>query len=209
MKSLLLQQLRTAREEASELLHKTSVPAEKLEGIKQHPESLEEIDSSQISPNQYFKGRQETNKVISRKLMRLKPEERNTSLSSCGGNGADIEKENKMELEKVQNSGNTLESPLTTTELPRYQIGKAVSGFDYGLFNCLRLKKVTYPLCTLEQKGVWFCHLEDSLSWQLLHKALEAARPRSENWPGTRHATALLTVPLASFYPIQEEDNLV
>ncbi|KFO85925.1 hypothetical protein N320_04499, partial [Buceros rhinoceros silvestris] len=99
-KSLLLQQLHTARKEASELLHKTSIPAEKLEGIKQHPESLEEIDSSQISPNQYFKGRQETNKVISRKLVRLKPEERNSPLSSCGSNGADVEKENKVEAEK-------------------------------------------------------------------------------------------------------------
>ncbi|KAF1575645.1 hypothetical protein FQV11_0009127, partial [Eudyptes moseleyi] len=99
-KSLLLQQLHTARKEASELLHETSTPAEKLEGIKQDPESLEEIGSSKISQNQYFKVRQETNKVIPRKLMRLKPEKINTPLSSCGGNGADIEKENRMEVEK-------------------------------------------------------------------------------------------------------------
>ncbi|KFQ12669.1 hypothetical protein N330_01048, partial [Leptosomus discolor] len=99
-KSLLLQQLRTARREASELLHKMSIASENLEGIKQDPESLEEIGSSKISQNRYFKVKQETNKVIPRKLMRLQPEKRNTPLSSGGGNGADIEKENKMEAEK-------------------------------------------------------------------------------------------------------------
>ncbi|KFW07399.1 hypothetical protein N327_13516, partial [Fulmarus glacialis] len=99
-KSLLLRQLRTARKEASELLHKTSTLPEKLEGIKQDPESPEEIGSSKISQKQYFKLRQEANKVIPRKLMRLKPEKRNIPLSSHGGNGADIEKENRMEVEK-------------------------------------------------------------------------------------------------------------
>ncbi|KFV16309.1 hypothetical protein N340_01876, partial [Tauraco erythrolophus] len=99
-KSLLLQQLRTARKEASELLHKTSTLAERLEGIEQDPESLEERGSSKISQTQRFKVRQETNKVIPRKLMRLKPEKINTPLSSRGGNGAGIEKENRMEAEK-------------------------------------------------------------------------------------------------------------
>ncbi|XP_009982537.1 PREDICTED: uncharacterized protein C16orf71 homolog, partial [Tauraco erythrolophus] len=54
-KSLLLQQLRTARKEASELLHKTSTLAERLEGIEQDPESLEERGSSKISQTQRFK----------------------------------------------------------------------------------------------------------------------------------------------------------
>ncbi|KFQ61601.1 hypothetical protein N334_04747, partial [Pelecanus crispus] len=99
-KSLLLQQLRTARKEALELLHKTSNLAEKLEGIKQDPESLEETYSSKISQTQYCKVRQETNKVIPRKLMRLKPEKRNAPLSSHGGDGANIEKENRMEVKK-------------------------------------------------------------------------------------------------------------
>ncbi|KFZ63581.1 hypothetical protein N321_12706, partial [Antrostomus carolinensis] len=99
-KSLLLQQLHTARKEASELLHRASTQSEKLEGIKQDPESLEEIGSSKMSPTQHFKVGQETNKVIPRKLRRLKAEKRNTPLSSCGGNGADIEKENRMEVEK-------------------------------------------------------------------------------------------------------------
>ncbi|XP_075021950.1 dynein axonemal assembly factor 8 [Calonectris borealis] len=122
-KSLLLQQLRTARKEASELLHKTSTLPEKLEGIKQDSESLEEIGFSKIS-QKYFKLRQEANKVIPRKLMRLKPEKRNIPLSSHGGNGTDIEKENRMEVEKVQHSGNAPESPLTTTELPRTEESK-------------------------------------------------------------------------------------
>jgi len=52
--------------------------------------------------------------------MRLKSEKRNTPLTSRGGNGADIENENRMETEKVQHSGNAPESPLTTAELPRY-----------------------------------------------------------------------------------------
>ncbi|KAM9290760.1 dynein axonemal assembly factor 8 [Morus bassanus] len=123
-KSLLLQQLHRARKEASELLHKTTTAAEKLQGIKKDPESLEEIGSSNISQNQDFKVRQETNKMIPRKLMRLKSEKKNTPLSSCGGNGADIVKENRMEVEKVQHSGNAPESPLTTTELLRTEESK-------------------------------------------------------------------------------------
>lgn len=118
-KSLLLQQLHRARKEASELLHKTATPAEKLEGLKQDPGSLEEIGSSIISQKQYFKVKQETNKEIPRRL-RLKPEKRNGILSSHGDNGADIEKENKMEAEEVQNSGDAPDSPLTATEWPRY-----------------------------------------------------------------------------------------
>ncbi|KAM6299298.1 dynein axonemal assembly factor 8 [Aegotheles albertisi] len=121
-KSLLLQQLHAARKGASELL-KTSTLAEKLEGIKQDPESLEERGSSKISQTQHFKVRQETNKVIPRKL-RLKPEERNALLSSSGSNGADIEKENRMEVEKVEHSGNAPESPITPTELPRTEESK-------------------------------------------------------------------------------------
>ncbi|KFW03602.1 hypothetical protein N326_06374, partial [Eurypyga helias] len=99
-KSLLLRQLHTARKEASELLHKTSTPVEKLEGIKQDPESRDEKGSSKISQTQYFNVRQETNDVIPRKLMGLKLEKINTPLSSHEGNGAGIEKENKAEAEK-------------------------------------------------------------------------------------------------------------
>ncbi|XP_054067001.1 dynein axonemal assembly factor 8 [Rissa tridactyla] len=123
-KSLLLQQLRTARKEASELLHKTSTPDEKLEGIKQDPESPEERGFSKRSQKQYFEMKQETKKVIPRKLMRLKPEKRNSTLSNHGDNGANIEKENKVEAEKVQNSGNAPESSLTATEWPRTEESK-------------------------------------------------------------------------------------
>lgn len=55
--------------------------------------------------------------------MRLKPEEKNTPLSSCGGNGADTEKENRKEVEEVQHPGNAPESLLTATEFPRYHTG--------------------------------------------------------------------------------------
>ncbi|XP_032560034.1 uncharacterized protein C16orf71 homolog isoform X1 [Chiroxiphia lanceolata] len=113
-KSLLLQQLRAARKETSELLCKASTPTEKLD-----PESLEDRGSSSISQTQYCKVKQETNKVVPRELMRLEPEKKSPPLSSCGDNEADIEKGNKMEAEKVQNSGNVPECPLTTTELPR------------------------------------------------------------------------------------------
>ncbi|KFO71223.1 hypothetical protein N303_04382, partial [Cuculus canorus] len=99
-KSFLLQQLRTAHKEASGLLHKPSTLAETPEGTKQDSESLEEIDSSKIRQTQHFKVRQETNKMIPRKLMGLKAEEKNTSLSSLGGSEAAIEKENSTEIEK-------------------------------------------------------------------------------------------------------------
>ncbi|OPJ87665.1 hypothetical protein AV530_001090 [Patagioenas fasciata monilis] len=123
-KSLLLQQLRAAQREASELLHKTSTSTENLEGIKQDPERLEDRDSSKIDQTQYFKVRQETNKVIPRKMMSLKPEEKNIPLSSCGGNGADTEKENREEVEEVQHPGNAPESLLTATEFPRTEESK-------------------------------------------------------------------------------------
>ncbi|KAM6320086.1 LOW QUALITY PROTEIN: dynein axonemal assembly factor 8 [Podargus strigoides] len=112
-KSVLLQQLHMAHKEAAELLHKTFTLAEKLECIKQDVESLEDIGSSKISQTQHFKGRQETNKVVPGK-----PKKRSTPLSNCGGNEADIEKENRTEVEKVQHSGNAPESSLITTELP-------------------------------------------------------------------------------------------
>ncbi|XP_059718034.1 dynein axonemal assembly factor 8 [Haemorhous mexicanus] len=113
-KSLLLQQLRAARKEALELLHKTSVPAEKL-----HPERLEDRSSSNKSQNQSCKVRQERNEVVPRKLLRLEPGKESPPFSSCGGDGADTKKENKMEAEKIPNPGNAPECPLITAELPR------------------------------------------------------------------------------------------
>ncbi|XP_030906260.2 dynein axonemal assembly factor 8 [Melopsittacus undulatus] len=121
-KSLLLQQLHRAHKEASEISHETSIPAEKLEGIKQDPESLEEIGSSEINQSPYSEVMQETSKAIPR--MRLEPGKTNAPLSSHGSNGTDIEKETKMETEKVQDSGNFPEPPLTTPELPRTEESK-------------------------------------------------------------------------------------
>ncbi|KAF4791896.1 hypothetical protein TURU_125046 [Turdus rufiventris] len=113
-KSLLLQRLRAARKETLELLHKVSVPAEKL-----HPERLEDRGSSHKSQNQSWKVRQETNEVVPKKTMGLEPDKGSPPFSSCGGNGADTEKENKTEAEKIQNAGNTPEYLLITAELQR------------------------------------------------------------------------------------------
>ncbi|XP_032053664.1 uncharacterized protein C16orf71 homolog [Aythya fuligula] len=122
-KSLLLQQLRTARKEASELLHDVPTPAERLRGTKQDPESLEEMGASKLSQKQYRKLREETTKVISRKL-RLQPEKRDVPLSSQGSNGADTERKSEVEAENIQHSGNVPESPLPATELPRTEESK-------------------------------------------------------------------------------------
>ncbi|XP_066186189.1 dynein axonemal assembly factor 8 [Sylvia atricapilla] len=113
-KSLLLQQLRAARKEALELLHKAPVAAEKL-----HPERLEDRGSSHENQNQSCKVRQETNEVVPSKLMRLEPGKESPPFPSCEGNGADTQKENKMEAEKIQSAGDAPECPLITTELPR------------------------------------------------------------------------------------------
>lgn len=152
-KSLLLQRLRAARKESLELLHKASVPAEKL-----HPERLEDRGSSHESQSQSWKVRQETNEVVPKTMMRLEPGKGSPPFSSCGGNGADTEKENKMEAEKIQNAGNTPEYPLITAELQRYPTGKITSGFGCGFSNCPGLKKIAYLGCELVQ--VWFCYLE-------------------------------------------------
>lgn len=114
-KSLLLQQLRAARKEALELLHKAPVPAEKL-----HPERLQDTSSSHENQNQPCEVRQETIEVVPRKLVELEPAKESPPFSSCGGNRAETEKENKMEAEKIQNAGDAPECPLITAELPRY-----------------------------------------------------------------------------------------
>lgn len=154
-KSLLLQQLRAAQKEALELLHKAPVPAEKL-----HPEGLEDTGSSHENQNQSCEVRQETNEVISRTLMRLEPGKESSPFPSCGGNGADTEKENKMEAEKIPNAGDAPECPLITAGLPRYPTGKVISGFGWGSSNCPGLKQIAYLGCELEQEGVWFWYLE-------------------------------------------------
>ncbi|KFP32885.1 hypothetical protein N325_00969, partial [Colius striatus] len=99
-KSLLLQQLRRAHKEASQLLPNMSTLAEKLEDTKEDPESLEKTDSSKINETQHLKVEQETNNMIARKLMRMKLEQINAPMSNCGGNRADLEREEEMEAEK-------------------------------------------------------------------------------------------------------------
>lgn len=154
-KSLLLQQLRAARKEALELLHKAPVPAEKL-----HPERLQDTGPSHENQNQPCEVRQETIEVVPRKLVELEPAKESPPFSSCGGNRAETEKENKMEAEKIQNAGDAPECPLITAELPRYPTGKIINGFGCGSFDCPGLKKIAHLGCELEQEGVWFCYLE-------------------------------------------------
>lgn len=147
-KSLLLQQLRAAREKALELLHKVSVPAEKL-----HPERLKDRGSSPISQNQSCEVRQETNEVVPRKLRRLEPGKESPPFSSCGGNDADTEKENKMEAEEIQNAGNAPECPLITAQLPRYPTRKVISRFGCGFSNCPGLQNIALPGLWLGARG--------------------------------------------------------
>lgn len=112
------------------------------------------MDAFKVSQNQNFKMREGMNEVISRKLVRLEPEKRNTSLSSQRDNGADIETKSVMKAEKVQHLGNASESPLPTKEFPRYHTRKVTNGFHYALSNCVRLKNTTCMVCKLEQKDV-------------------------------------------------------
>ncbi|XP_064246624.1 dynein axonemal assembly factor 8 isoform X2 [Passer domesticus] len=168
-KSLLLQQLRAARKEALELLHKTSVPAEKL-----HPESLEDTPSSNKSQNQSCKARQETNEVVPMKLMRLEPGTESPPFSSCVGNGADTEKENKLEAEKIQNAGNAPECPVITAELPRRE------GSDRELSQKEEEMKERQRRCRLQEQ------LEQ---WQP-QRSVCGKQPMAENTPLLFHREA-------------------
>ncbi|XP_058278612.1 dynein axonemal assembly factor 8 [Hirundo rustica] len=168
-KSLLLQQLRAARKEALELLHKASVPAEKL-----HPERLEDRGSSDKSQNQSCKVRQETNEVVPRKLMRLEPGKESPPFSRCGGNGADTEKENKMEAEKIQNTGDAPEHPLITAELPRRE-------------GCARELSQKEEEMKERQRR---CRLQEQLErWQPL-RSVCGEQPMAENTPLLFHMEA-------------------
>ncbi|XP_030814278.1 uncharacterized protein C16orf71 homolog [Camarhynchus parvulus] len=168
-KSLLLQRLRAARKEALELLHKTSVPAEKL-----HPERLEDTASSNKSQNQSCKVRQETNEVVPRKLMRLEPGKESPPFSSCGGDGADTEKENKMEAEKIPSAGNAPVCPLITAELPRRE------GIDRELSQKEEEMKERQRRCRLQEQ------LEQ---WQPQH-SVWGKQPMAENTPLLFHREA-------------------
>ncbi|XP_054127134.1 dynein axonemal assembly factor 8 [Melozone crissalis] len=168
-KSLLLQQLRAARKEALELLHKTSLPAEKLQ-----PERLEDTASSNKSQNQSCKVRQETNEVVPRKLMRLEPGKESLPFSSCGGDRADTEKENKMEAEKIPNAGNAPECPLITAELPRRE------GSDRELSQKEEEMKERQRRCRLQEQ------LEQ---WQP-QRSVWGKQPMAENTPLLFHREA-------------------
>ncbi|XP_068886355.1 dynein axonemal assembly factor 8, partial [Aphelocoma coerulescens] len=168
-KSLLLQQLRAARKEALELLHKTSVPAEKL-----HPERLEDRGSSHISQKQSHEVRQETNEVVPRKLIRLEPGKESPPFPSCGDNRADTEKENKMETEEIQNAGNAPECPLITAQLPRRE------GSERELSQKEEEMKERQRRCRLQEQ------LEQ---WQPQHSVC-GKQPMAENTPLLFHMEA-------------------
>lgn len=122
------------------------------------------MDAFKVSQNQNFKVKEGMNEVITRKLVRLEPEKRNSSLSSQRDNGTDIGTKNIMKAEKVQHSGNASESSLPTKEFPRYHTRKVTSDFHYGLSNYVRLKNTTCMGCELERKVVWFSYLGSQLS---------------------------------------------
>ncbi|XP_063270863.1 dynein axonemal assembly factor 8 isoform X2 [Prinia subflava] len=168
-KSLLLQQLRAARKEALELVHQVAVPAEKL-----HPERLEDRDSSDKSQNQSCKVRQETNEVISRKLMRLEPGKESPPFSSCGSNRAGTDKENKMEPEKMQNAENAPESSLITAELPRREgSGRELSPKEEELKERQRR-----------------CRLQEQLQQWQPQRSVCGRQPMAENTPLLFHTEA-------------------
>lgn len=203
-KSLLLQQLRAARKEALELLHKAPVPAEKL-----HPERLEHRGSSDKSQTQSCEVRQETNEVVPRKMIRLEPGKESAPFPSCEDNGADTEKENKMEAEKIQNAGDAPECPRITAELPRYPTRQVISGFGCGFSSCPGLKNIAYLGCELEQGGVWFCYLERTTI--LAAPAGSFRGSLSGAWHYMSYGTSD-TVNWAfffSFHSTEEEDNTV
>ncbi|XP_063027533.1 dynein axonemal assembly factor 8 [Melospiza melodia melodia] len=168
-KSLLLQQLRAARKEALELLHKTSLPAEKLQ-----PERLEDTASSNKSQNQSCKVRQETNEVVPRKLMRLEPGKESLPFSSCGGDRADTEKENKMEAEKIPNAGNAPECPLITAELPRRE------GSDR------ELSQKEEEMVERQRR----CRLQEQLEQWQPQRSVWGKQPMAENTPLLFHREA-------------------
>ncbi|XP_064009263.1 dynein axonemal assembly factor 8 isoform X2 [Pogoniulus pusillus] len=122
-KGILLQQLRAARKEASELFPQTSSPAGRPEGKKQDPECLAKKDSSKISHTQCSEARQETAEVIPRKL-RLQREERTPPVFSHRGSGADLGNGNQRAAEMAPNSGAAPEPPLAPTGLLRPEDSK-------------------------------------------------------------------------------------
>ncbi|XP_073218932.1 dynein axonemal assembly factor 8 isoform X7 [Lepidochelys kempii] len=120
-KSLLLQQLRNFRKEASQpLANKASKQMLRDEGVSQDLESPEEMGTLKIRRKRYLRVRGEANKVTSRWLVRSDSQRGSPPLPNHVKHEADSSRENQKETEDTLHSGSASEPPLNkAAESPR------------------------------------------------------------------------------------------
>nr|XP_025036287.1 uncharacterized protein C16orf71 homolog isoform X2 [Pelodiscus sinensis] len=120
-KSLLLQQLRNFRKEASQpLANEASKQVLRGEGMSQDLESLEEMGTLKIRRKRYLRVRGEANKVTSRWLVRSDSQRGSPPLPSHVRHGVDPSRENQKETEDALRSGSAPGPPLNkAAESPR------------------------------------------------------------------------------------------
>ncbi|XP_039348466.1 uncharacterized protein C16orf71 homolog isoform X2 [Mauremys reevesii] len=112
-KSLLLQQLRNFRKEASQpLANEASKQVLRDEGVSQDLESPEEMGTLKIRRKRYLRVRGEANKVTSRWLVRSDSQRGSPALPNHVKHGADPSRENQKETEDTLCSGSAPETPL-------------------------------------------------------------------------------------------------
>ncbi|XP_074988968.1 dynein axonemal assembly factor 8 isoform X2 [Caretta caretta] len=120
-KSLLLQQLRNFRKEASQpLANEASKQVLRDEGVSQDLESPEEMGTLKIRRKRYLRVRGEANKVTSRWLVRSDSQRGSPPLPNHVKHEADSSRENQKETEDTLHSGSASEPPLNkAAESPR------------------------------------------------------------------------------------------
>ncbi|XP_042710061.2 dynein axonemal assembly factor 8 isoform X2 [Chrysemys picta bellii] len=120
-KSLLLQQLRNFRKEASQpLANEASKQVLRDEGGSQDLESPEEMGTLKIRRKRYLRVRGEANKVTSRCLVHSDSQRVSPALPNHVKHGADPSRENQKETEDTLHSGSAPEPPLNkAAESPR------------------------------------------------------------------------------------------
>ncbi|XP_050824007.1 dynein axonemal assembly factor 8 isoform X9 [Gopherus flavomarginatus] len=120
-KSLLLQQLRNFRKEASQpLANEASKQVLRDEGVSQDLESPEEMGTLKIRRKRYLRVRGEANKVTSRWLVHSDSQRGNPPLPNHVKHRADPSRENQKETEDTLHSGSAPEPPLNkAAESPR------------------------------------------------------------------------------------------
>ncbi|XP_038276647.1 dynein axonemal assembly factor 8 isoform X2 [Dermochelys coriacea] len=120
-KSLLLQQLRNFRKEASQpLANEASKQVLRDEGVSQHLESAEEMGTLKIRRKCYLRVRGEANKVTSRWLVHSDSQRGSPPLPNHVKHGADPSRENQKETEDTLQSGSAPEPSLNkAAESPR------------------------------------------------------------------------------------------